>query len=369
MRRRNLFLASSVLIAGAAAAAMLCIIGDLSHANAGPEAPTAELRVCPSGCAYSSVQAAVDDANPGDVIKVAQGTYSDVHARDTVTQVVYISKTVTLRGGYTRSNWQTADPTAHPTTLDAQRQGRVLYVARGIDPAIEGLRLTGGDAAGLGGEPGLEYDTGGGVYIYRSAPRLTYNWILSNTAQRGGGLYSYEDEAILQSNMILSNTTSHLGGGLYLDSSEGTLIANRIAGNRAGSYGGGLGVWAGDPALLGNVIAGNQAESHGGGLYLQRYDGSVRRNLLTRNESGSWGGGIIVLDGDPQLEGNRLIDNSAAEGGGLCVHGTAVTLTNHVIVGNYASTQGSALRIRESSGLQLLHTTIASNSGGDGSGV
>jgi len=48
-------------------------------------APAAELHVCLSGCAYSSVQAAVDAASDGDVIKVAVGTYNDVHVRPVTT--------------------------------------------------------------------------------------------------------------------------------------------------------------------------------------------------------------------------------------------------------------------------------------------
>jgi hypothetical protein len=109
------------------------------------------------------VQAAVDAASDGDVIKVATGVYTDVSARPApagyqgapasglITQVVYISKTVTIRGGYTSAFTEPPNPEANPTTLDAQGQGRVLLIAGVISPTAEGLRITGGDATGLGG--------------------------------------------------------------------------------------------------------------------------------------------------------------------------------------------------------------------------
>jgi hypothetical protein len=43
----------------------------------------------------------VDAASSGDEIRVATGTYTDIHQRAGITQVVYITKTVTVRGGYT----------------------------------------------------------------------------------------------------------------------------------------------------------------------------------------------------------------------------------------------------------------------------
>ena len=153
-----------------------------------PNAPAAELHVCPSGCTYSSVQAAVDAASNGDVIKVAAGTYTDVHFRPRndvtttglVAQVVYISKTVTIQGGYTITNWTTPDPDANPTTLDAAGQGRVLYITGEISPTVEGLQITGGEAQGLGGIP-WGADTGGGLYVITATAVIHNNQIFSNT--------------------------------------------------------------------------------------------------------------------------------------------------------------------------------------------
>ena len=77
------------------------------------------------GCDYTNVQAAVDDANCTE-IKVAEGVYTGVQGRSVpvgyysapasrlITQVVYISRTVVVRGGYTTTNWTTPYPSPNP---------------------------------------------------------------------------------------------------------------------------------------------------------------------------------------------------------------------------------------------------------------
>ena len=182
--------------------------GHLKTANT----PAAELHVCPSGCAYSSVQAAVDAASDEDVIKVAAGTYTgvEIRARDgftttgVVTQVVYISKTVTVQGGYTTADWTTPDPVANPTTLDAEGQGRVFYITGDISPTIEGLMISGGHE-----------EAGGGIFVITATATITGNWVYSNSATVfGGGIGVYSsNNTILGENTITGNTSDFMGEG------------------------------------------------------------------------------------------------------------------------------------------------------------
>ena len=69
--------------------AALCL--SLNPGSALSKAPAAELHVCPVGCPYSSIQAAVDAANDGDLIKAAMGVFTDVNTYGGLKQIVYLS--------------------------------------------------------------------------------------------------------------------------------------------------------------------------------------------------------------------------------------------------------------------------------------
>ena len=180
----------------------------------------------PAPC-YTTVQAAVDAADdPGDVIKVAEGTYTGVQGRPVpatypapppggvITQVVYISKTITIRGGYIAPDFtDPPDSGTHPTVLDARGHGRVLCIAGDISATIEGLRITQGNAFGLGGGWRGSSGAGGGVYVLAATVILSNNHVISNTAPPTG-----------------------VGGGLYFTGTEkATLTGNTIGHNRGGS--------------------------------------------------------------------------------------------------------------------------------------
>ncbi len=377
---------------------------------------------------YSTVQAAVDAADdPNDVIKVAAGTFTDVHSYGGLTQMAYVDKTVTIRGGYTLTNWARPYPITQSTILDAREQGRVLYVSGDIAPTIEGLHFTGGSAYGYPG-PGSKYRgggvcivtatatirncqvlsnvawSGGGVLLWFSDAILDGNTIFSNTADGygggvcllhsdatltgntislntvsgdasnngGGGLYLYESPATLAGNTIFSNTSSYQGGGLYLDGSDATLIANNISFNVAHDDGGGVALWYSEATLTGNTIFSNTATGRGGGLHRVNYpefyiDLELDGNTILSNAADR-GGGLYLEWGIGTLSGNAILSNTANRGGGMYLAVTAPTLTNNVVAGNTANDTGSGIYIYDS-WPHLLHTTLARNHGGDGSGV
>ena len=258
------------------------------------------------GIVYTTVQAAVDAANEGDTVKVT-GYCSGVNGRPldgttatgVVTQVVYISKTITIRGGYTTAFTDPPDPEANPTTLDAGGQGRVLYVTGDVSPTIEGLRITGGDAAGLGG----------GVYVITATATISNNQIFGNSAGSGGGLYLYSSAATLDRNTIISNTAWQ-GGGLYLDSSDATLTNNVVADNQANTAGSGLYIKGSIPGLLHTTIARNGG-GDGSGVYVTDVDDGYSAVALTNSILVGHTVGITVTAGSTATLGATLWGSEA----------------------------------------------------------
>jgi uncharacterized repeat protein (TIGR01451 family) len=341
---------------------------------------------------YDSVQAAVDASmHPTDVVKIA-GYCAGVNTYGGLRQQVYLSKTLTLQGGYTFADWTTSDPLANSTTLDAVGQGRVFYIIGHITPTIEGLYITGGDASGLvgGGYPAMLQDAGGGMYVITAAVTLSDNQVFSNTADDGGGLYLLGNNAVLSATSVISNSARHFGGGLYLSGDDAVLNGNSISANSAEWYGGGLflessnatlnrntvafntagyggGLWqTGNATLNGNILSANTA-SYGGGAYLGT--AILNSNIISANIAGYGGGLYLVGANSSILNGNTVLSNTANFwGGGMFLSSSQATVVNTIIADNRA-TVGGGLYIEfefftSTAGPRLLHSTLARNVGG-----
>jgi hypothetical protein len=309
---------------------------------------------------YLTIQAAIDAANEGDVIKVATGIYTDINNYSGQSQIAYISKTITVRGGYVSTFTEPSDPEINPTILNAEGKGRVLYITGKISPVIAGLQIIAGDASGL------DKAEGGGIYLITATATISNNFVFNNEANFGGGIYVRHGEVRLYNNTIISNSVREGGGGFSADSSLVELSNNTVVRNDAGFWGGGFHFYDSSATSSHNVVATNTAR-FGGGIFSQVSNGMFNDNTIFDNDA-TFGGGVFVYFGTTSLSDNIISSNSAGFGGGLYLHRSFGVLTNTVITNNQVITEGAGLIIEETTA-HLLHTTITCNKGGDGSGI
>lgn len=338
-----------------------------------------------------TVQHAVNRADPGDTILVATGVYTGVQARDGMTQVVYIAKSVTIRGGYTTTNWNESFPLTQPTTLDAQGLGRVVVITGSVAPTLDGLVIARGNAAGQVAEcpyiHGRASGCGGGIFIYAAGPLIVNNIITNNVASAaaitgvtgyGGGLYLKNAHgAVIRGNVIISNT-AHLtgfgdGGGLHLDHSNAQVRSNQVLNNYASlrtthCWGGGISAYYGAPTVEGNILRGNWVNPSGrnysgAAIYLWSDSGTYSGNQIADNHGQS---AIFLSRGQPRLESNQVISNATTIGVELFNGPGAATLVNNIV----ARSGTQVIRAEGQSGqaltATLIHNTLVGPGGGSG---
>jgi len=330
-----------------------------------------------------TVQHAVDRSDPDDETRVATGVYTGVQARGGMTQVVYISKTVTIRGGYS-GDLTTWDPDAYPTTLDAQRQGRVVsIIGASTGPTLESLIITGGDATGVTTNcppaGGQSDGCGGGVFVYRGHPIIANNVVTDNVAAvsaghrsaSGGGLcLVYATGSVITGNLIISNTASlgnrGMGGGIHLYFPYDVLVAaNQIVSNTATTHsslygwGGGIAVGGGGAVatIQDNRIEGNRTNSGGGGQGAGIYNWYSWSHFAGNQVVGNYGKQAVYLGyhEKARFEANQVVDNSTTIGVEVVNGGISGT----ILVNNAIARSGDrTLSFSSYSGAPLTATLI-----------
>jgi hypothetical protein len=323
---------------------------------------------------YSTLQAAVDAATDGDELRVAAGLYTGVSDRHGTTQLVYVDKSITIRGGYHPQTWA-PDPTLNPTILDAQGLGRVLSITGAVSPVVDGFHLINGSGG-----------NGGGVYVETAAASLSHNEIYGNWAEgMGGGVYLKDSAATIANNHIYTNTTGPTGrgGGLGIIDSPATLDDNVIEDNRA-HVGGGVEMnntlGTGGARMTGNVIRNNVAfdlqqdgytfDGAGGGLDVGSYLTDTLRNNTISGNTARWGGGVHAYGATAVIADNTIQENDApTHGGGLYVQGGRITLEHNDILSNTASNWGGGLTLQVNDATVRRNTFRGNTAGWRGGGM
>ncbi|MCA9973247.1 MAG: right-handed parallel beta-helix repeat-containing protein [Anaerolineales bacterium] len=332
-------------------------------------APTAVHHVAPGGdCGgaapcYALPQTAVSAANPHDTIKLAAGTYTA-----TGSAVLAIDKPLTLLGGYTPADWQTADPAANPTILDAALFPNRVAVT--IDAATTATVTLDGLIAARGGDTNR-----GAVTLVSGALRFVNGEIRHG---RGNGLH--EESNGNANALYVANSRIHHndGSGIFvlLGRTRLTVVNSQVTDNGRT----GISTTAAGTITIEDSLIQNNAQ-RGLSLFCDTAV-SLHANTIAGNGANAFRGGGIAIGqiATVTLSHNHIYDNRAAEGGGLYVYDssyfcdpdTAVTLVNNWFYANTAPDGGAAIAASDpypENGLVSLtgaNNVVANSSGADG---
>ena len=198
------------------------------------------LTVCASGCNYTSIQAAINAACPGDTILVHSGTYYE-H--------VDVNKTLTLQGVDTGAGLPVVDGGGSGGAITLSADGCTLqgFVARNSGSGNSGIRVTssgntisGNTATGNRNGISLSSSTGNTLSDNIANGNILFGITLSSSSN----------------NTLSGNTATNNQVGIHLTSSTGnTVTGNTANGNRNGFA---LALSSNSNTLSGNTATGNQ---------------------------------------------------------------------------------------------------------------
>lgn len=297
---------------------------------------------------YLTIQAGINAASNGDIVRVAQGTYNE--------QVNFNGKNITL------TSQNPLDPAVVAATIIHGPDGPVIRVTNGEtrSAVVTGFTIKmaaahyGSGIASTNSSPTISHNVftacqTAGVEIYFGSPLIENNAFNNNQSGVFAGNHGSPD---IQNNTFSGNSQY----GIEIYNATGNIVGNTIAntsgGNSVGLDAGALtgpltarnniirtsqqaGIWyEGGPATFtGNLIIGN----HGPGIKCSAAGSPVfANNTLYANGDGGQGNVVCVQLSSPVIR-NCIIANAPA-GGGI----TAASAASNSMTISYCNVWGNA---------------------------
>ncbi len=218
-----------------------------------------------SGGAYTSIQAAINAAKPGDQIEVAAGVYKEA--------IVFGGKAIRLysKGGPAVT---TIDAAGLDTSVVTCRNGE------GSETILEGFTITGGTgtASGVG-------KVGGGMCNLSASPTVANCNFRGNRAKAGAGMANETGSPTVTNCTFSGNTADAAGGGMF-NGTANVRVTNCLFSGNSAPYGGGMWNYTASPTLTNCTISSNSG-SRPGMYNEQSSNPTVINSILWGNGSGA----------------------------------------------------------------------------------
>lgn len=288
---------------------------------------------------FPNLAAAIDFADDGTTILLADGTYTGTSNRG-----LTVSKDITIKSENGSAN----------CIIDLQNANQAFVITGvGTNATLEGLKIRNGLA---NTSAGAQKNIGGGVYVGDRA-HATIRWCVIEDCEalnHGGGI-GFEDGEVLrvencvvQRNDVLTVNSFGRGGGIFVQDSP---FATSIR-------------------ILNSWIIGNSSVHEGGGVFrhaifaeFELRNCTIANNVVTGGVTGKLGGGVSILDASP-ISGVFDVITNCILWGNLVNDSPPSTVGDQLA---YAGTSGSSLRYTDlQGGTAAVHNLNLATSVGPG---
>ena len=352
--------------------------------------------------ALNSVSVALDRAEAGDEIWVAQGVYVPRGSEPTAS--FELKDGVALYGGFVglEVRREDRDPSQYRTTLSGDRHGddadgrfedNVYHVVTaenvGSQTILDGVTVQHGRASlgsanayGAGillrsASPTLRRTiirknravaSGGGIAVLAgSAPHLVEVAVMDNV---GGGVYVNASRPIIERSIVSGNRATQTGGGIMNANDSHSLVIGSVVDQNIATDGNGGGMATIDSraTVIGSAFRGNTApRGNGGALLNQRSTVGVLSSSFVANSTGRGGGGAFAnTRSSVDIVNSVVTDNEAASvAGGTLSYGSIVDMQNTIVWANRARNHPLQM-VRWQHGDVFVGASLVENSGGSG---
>ncbi|MGD9547122.1 MAG: right-handed parallel beta-helix repeat-containing protein [Candidatus Krumholzibacteriia bacterium] len=320
---------------------------------AGP-AISAEQTVRPDGSGdRPTIQAALDAAADGDLIRLAPGVYGGPGNLD----LDFRGKAVTLLGDEEAPETCVLDLGTAP----AGTAGRAFFFHTFETRAsqVRGLAMIRGDVPAHPESQGL----GGAVLCLGASPTFAACLFRENWALNGGAV-AIQNGAPLFRDCRFQQNSAEIGGAVFSNPGDPGFSGSTFAGNTA-ARGGGLSAMGGTVKVSGCVFYANSA-TQGGAVAADRSAILILESSLLDNNFASFGGAVFVQSAAVEVRRSTLAWNSAGSGGGIHLGAGAQASLRHTLI--TGGVRGAAFGAEGSATLDVACSLVWGNAGGDWTG-